>query len=713
MTKKTIKVRAVRFGLRYKISLIIAAAAVLVAGMMSMAVISQYQTKIKNEMLRMSSTIMQGGMQSAAVYLRLTKILNSTREPSLPPHQVPVLIKDRENSLVKTAEYFSSIIREQNLLDIAYLITFDWPDIDADWNSTAAAQYIYFSRTQAAVQLKGWNDPKLKPSIFAHYMKTIDTGAYLTMAVGYARDQKQFVIVGMPIFRQDGDASVYARYLNFKKKTYHSKADIIAGNAEKKYHEQYFIRRLVEQGTKFNYNIAIDSRQKSAIITNFILSNFTVSRISPQQRMSLLKNISEEIVDSATKDGKIPLSLIKAIINREISSGMIQKKNRAQELGFWKNFYYFLTYNKFRVSSPVALEELARTSYRKDLAGIIGLFLKRSDFHTEMRANVMEIMNLSLSILIRCVLIALFFPTFLIRSLSRLGEGAYAIGRGELDTKISIAGSDEIGQLADIFNLMTLNLKTAQDSLLEKRRMEDELKTAQQIQEALLPSRFPVIPNVEFGSYYAAQTESGGDYYDFIPLADNAVGIVIADVSGHGVGSALVMAMTRTLLHLYAGKSNNPKRILEEINEYLYENTASNFFVSLFFGIIDLPSLKLSYAGAGHHPAIILRNRSFLELDAGGIALGAVSNKTFSRFVENNSLVLERGDYIVEYTDGVVEAVNAGGDEFGKTRLHEALLAEYGAEPQVMVDKVVSAVKNFTGTTPQRDDITLSIVRIN
>lgn len=709
--KKTAKIRAVRFGLRYKISLIIAAAAILVAGMTGMAVIYQHQIKIRKEMLRMSSTVMQGGMQSAAVYLRLKKILNRPYELNIAQWQIPYLVQNRDKALRKTAEYFSSIIREQNLLDIAYLISFDWPDVDADWNCTTCAEYLYFSRTQAAVQQRLWNDKELKPSIFNHYMKTIDTGSYLTFAEGRTQDQKRFVIVGMPVFRLDSDSSIYARYLGFRQKTRASKADIVAYNAEKKQIEQFLIRRLVDQGSKFDYTIALDSKIKSALIANFLLNNFSYAPIAAQQRASIVKAVAEDLESGAVK-GVLPLSRIKAAANSRLWGGAFPKKNRLQEINLWKNFYYFLQLYKIRVASPVPLDALALTSYRKDLAGMVGVFLKRGDFDAEMKADKTEIINLSVSILIRCILVALFFPTFIIRSLSRLEEGAYSIGRGELETKISIVGSDELGRLADIFNVMTVNLKKAQDAMLEKRRMEDELRTAREIQEALLPTQFPMISNIEFGSYYAAQTESGGDYYDFIHLAEHTIGIVIADVSGHGVGSALVMAMTRTLLHLYAGKSNNPKKILEEINQYLYENTASNFFVSLFFGVLDLKSMKLTYASAGHHPSIILRNKSLLELQAGGIALGAASNASFSRLAENKTRSVEPGDYIIQYTDGVIEAMNARDEEFGLARFHETLLAHYGAPPQKLVDRVVAALEDFTGMIPQRDDITLCAMRI-
>ena len=214
-----------------------------------------------------------------------------------------------------------------------------------------------------------------------------------------------------------------------------------------------------------------------------------------------------------------------------------------------------------------------------------------------------------ISILLRAIFLALLFPTFIIRSITRLADGTLAIGKGDFEEENRyIAGSDEIGRLADIFNIMTGNLKKAQEMKIEKMRMERELITAQQIQTALLPETLPHIKGMDFAAYYAAQTESGGDYYDFIDLGAGQLGITIADVSGHGVGSGLVMAMTRTLLHTYSQKILNTKKIFEIINDYLKKNTASNYFVTMFYGILNTETLKLTYSSAGHCQPLLIRD---------------------------------------------------------------------------------------------------------
>ncbi len=329
-----------------------------------------------------------------------------------------------------------------------------------------------------------------------------------------------------------------------------------------------------------------------------------------------------------------------------------------------------------------------------------------------MKKNSDEIINLMLSILLRTIFIAILIPTFLIRSISTLADGALEIGKGNFDTRIELKGTDELGRLADTFNIMAGNLQKAQELKIEKYRMENELITAQHIQAALLPEKLPSIAGLECGAYYSTQTESGGDYYDFIELGNNLLGIAIADVSGHGVASALVMAMTRTLLHIYCRSSNNTKAIFENINTYLKENTETNYFVSMFYGILHLDTLQLTFSSAGHNQGIILRDNSLEELPAGGIALGVTDDSTFSALTDTRKKTLRRGDYFIQFTDGVNEAVDAEDNEFGLERFYQALLANDGKPPQEMINGVMHSLHNFIGDTTQDDDITIIIFRV-
>jgi len=472
-----------------------------------------------------------------------------------------------------------------------------------------------------------------------------------------------------------------------------------------------FIKNILGQGLTIDYSVGIESEKSIQVLFNFLLGKSSINNLNRLHLKKLAADFSGLIKKNLTKD-RIRISRVITLWESLQKKYNMPVFTMATLKQIQTEFPNRLALGNIPLSSEKPLSELALLSFRKDLAGILGLFLYRTKYFPEMVKSQNEIINLMISILLRAIFLALLFPTFIIRSIKKLADGAIEIGKGNLDKKIEIAGSDEIGRLADIFNVMTLNLKKAEDLKIEKIRMEKELLTAQQIQAALLPDKLPDIKGVEFGAYYSAQTESGGDYYDFIDLGNGQTGVTIADVSGHGVGSGLVMAMTRTLLHTYCTKTSNTKKILEAINDYLKRNTASNFFVTMFYGILDIESKKLTYSSAGHCEPMIIRNGKILHLPAGGIALGAVSGDIFSRSIEIKEIQLQKGDYFIQYTDGVDEAMDSGNNEFGLDRFEKALMAHDGKTPQDMIQSIVKEIDKFTGNIPQHDDITMIIFRI-
>ncbi len=172
------------------------------------------------------------------------------------------------------------------------------------------------------------------------------------------------------------------------------------------------------------------------------------------------------------------------------------------------------------------------------------------------------------------------------------------------------------------------------------------------------------------------------------------------------------MAMTRTLLHVFCNKTDNTSAILKNINLYLKENTASNYFVTMFYGILDLNKKKLTYSSAGHNPVLILRDGKITELEAGGIALGATGNEMFSKMSKVNEISLKTNDIIIQTTDGIDEAMNSKDEEFGTDRLNDAVLKHVGKSPQELIDGVIKVLNGFTGNIQQHDDITIIAVEI-
>ncbi|HOT43360.1 MAG TPA: SpoIIE family protein phosphatase [Spirochaetota bacterium] len=727
MSRKKIQIRRIIFGIRFKFSIIIILAVLFVSVLIGFSLLNQHEKKIKDSLQQQGATILEGISDEAQIFLSNKHALVSDQGQPITPAQKAQMAKQQAAALKKISQYFSSIVGKEALkekdkdriLDIAFMVDCNWRNIGIDWKQWDQTLYVYFNRVTGApfMQKNGRNDPLLEPTIVAHYMNTIDTGTYIGFA-SVTDVQEQFkylftnkpdyVIVGIPIFRKK--PVLYDDYLEFQRQPL-SKKNIQQYVKQKRELPQLFIKNILSQGLNLDYSVGIDSEKHIQVLFNFLLGKSDINELNRLQINTMSGEFSVLISKNLT-DGRIRISRVISLWESLQKKLTLPALSRATVKQIHSELPNRLMLSNIPLSSDKPLSELALLSFRKDLVGILGLFLYRTKYFPEMVKSQNEIINLMISILLRAIFLALLFPTFIIRSIKKLADGAIDIGKGNLNKKIEIAGSDEIGRLADIFNVMTLNLKKAEDMKIEKIRMEKELLTAQQIQAALLPDKLPDIKGVEFGAYYSAQTESGGDYYDFIDLGNGQIGVTIADVSGHGVGSGLVMAMTRTLLHTYCTKTSNTKKILEAINDYLKKNTASNYFVTMFYGILDIEAKKLTYSSAGHCEPVIIRNGKIIHLPAGGIALGAVSGDIFTRSIEIREIQLQQGDYFIQYTDGVDEAMDSGNNEFGLDRFEKALTANDGKMPQDMIQSIVKEMAKFTGNIPQHDDITMIIFRI-
>ncbi len=747
------KIRPVVFGIRFKFSIIMIAGMTFVSILLGFALYNQHVRKINESMKRLSGTVLKGAEDPAAQYLRLRDTLISDDSSPAQKYGARVGLRD---SLKKMNTYFKSVIGKERILDIAFIIDIDWDDQEFDFESRNRIQYLYKTQYLYFDQMTGllfavrgnrkvfnftWRDGRydqqLSPTIFRHFMTNMETELYLGRIEHVQKDEKDYVITGIPLFDNPYHSRLYEFFLDFASTPIdrHAEHHTISYNkytgwcsrspvdtSDLTYRElvskhietgdqfrTIFIEKIIDSEMNLDYEIGMDTSRKKLLLYQFLLRNYSTARLTPEKRSELRKDFINYLNE---KGDTVLLSEFRLHFYKLLKNYGIPPVKLSERPGVWRKFYYYLKHYNMDTRVPEETRELAMITFREDLAGVLGLFLQRTEFSAEMAENRKEIIDLILSILIRAFFIALFFPTLIIRKISRLAEGALEIGRGKLDKKIELKGSDELGRLADIFNIMTHNLKKAQDEMLIKQRMENELITARQIQAALLPEELPVIPGIQFGAYYAAQTESGGDYYDFINLGDNSFGIAIADVSGHGVGSGLVMAMTRTLLHTYCEKTKNTKKIFEQINTYLKKNTASGYFVTMFYGILDLGSLKLTCSSAGHNPGIVLRNGQLMEIPAGGIALGAASTDLFLKHSEIREIKLNRGDYFIQYTDGIDEAMNSDEEEYGLERFHSVLVNNYGKTPVELVSAVIDDVNRFTKKIPQHDDITLIAFRV-
>jgi serine phosphatase RsbU (regulator of sigma subunit) len=252
-----------------------------------------------------------------------------------------------------------------------------------------------------------------------------------------------------------------------------------------------------------------------------------------------------------------------------------------------------------------------------------------------------------------------------------------------------------------------LRTQRLEQEISERARIEQELRVARHIQQASLPKEVPELEGWQITPFYQPAREVGGDFYDFHPLSEGRLGLIVGDATGKGVPAALVMSTTCGMLRLAARNYSSPGEMLERVNEALFPYTPSNMFVTCFYAILNPKSGHLIYANAGHDlPYLRLRNGEAKELRARGMPLGLMPGMGY----EEKEIALRAGEAALFYSDGLVEAHDPKGEMFGFPKLR-GLVAEHGEE-QSLEDFLVEELYSFVGKGwEQEDDITLLTLR--
>lgn len=253
-------------------------------------------------------------------------------------------------------------------------------------------------------------------------------------------------------------------------------------------------------------------------------------------------------------------------------------------------------------------------------------------------------------------------------------------------------------------------LKAAQAQLIEKEKMERDLEVARGIQQSMVPRKLPRLPGFDFGARMAPARAVGGDFFDFIPLSNSTLGIVIGDVSDKGVPAALFMALTSNLLRAEARRAGSPSDALRHVHQQLMEINDAGMFVTLLYGVLNGATREFHYARAGHELPIVYDARGELVTlpQTPGLPLGASDEI----LLDEQTLVLPAGGTVLFYTDGITDVLNAEGTQLGFERLREALLLERSASAQTVCDSLLEMSAAFRAETPQYDDITLVAVQV-
>ena len=248
----------------------------------------------------------------------------------------------------------------------------------------------------------------------------------------------------------------------------------------------------------------------------------------------------------------------------------------------------------------------------------------------------------------------------------------------------------------------------------EKKRLDHDLEIARDIQRILLPSEAPAINGFQISGLNAPARQVSGDYFDYIQVDEERLGVAIADVSGKGVPASLIMAICRSVLRAEAARNPSPADVLRKVNRQLYPDIKEDMFISMAYLILNHQrDGGITLARAGHDAPLLYKRQSetVTPVKSPGMVVGIDSGSVFDRLTTDFAVPLERDDCLVLYTDGVTETLNLDGDEFGLERMMQSVRASATNGAQAIVKKIIEDVRDFTGSVPQNDDITLIAIR--
>lgn len=291
--------------------------------------------------------------------------------------------------------------------------------------------------------------------------------------------------------------------------------------------------------------------------------------------------------------------------------------------------------------------------------------------------------------------------------------GLVLFGAREGNTAYSLSEKNLVAACAEQFALIVENARLTQ-RVVEQEKLRSDLALATEVQARLLPESCPQAPPISFGAYTLAARSIGGDYYDFLQIGEHTLGIAVADVAGKGIAAALIMAVVEASLRIVASEEGiRLPEIAARMNRFLHKSTGFSSYATFFYAQLDEDKRQLRYVNAGHNPPYLLRSLAegapIEELSAGGIVIGMFPVASYEEAVVD----LRPGDVLLAFTDGVPEALNTEGEEFGEDRL-KALVRRAAILPIEELTKLVSQeLRDWVGTAPQHDDITFVVMKVS
>jgi sigma-B regulation protein RsbU (phosphoserine phosphatase) len=298
------------------------------------------------------------------------------------------------------------------------------------------------------------------------------------------------------------------------------------------------------------------------------------------------------------------------------------------------------------------------------------------------------------------------------KAVADLYHATQYVQSGDLTHRVRIERRDQLGVLAESFNLMTGSISGLIEEQKKRQRLENEISIAREVQNQLFPQKLPVVPGVEMEAICKAARSVSGDYYDFIQLSPTHLAIAVADISGKGISAALLMASLQAALRSQmlaeGSESMSTAELVSRLNKHLVRNTGDDRFATFFIAVYDSATRTLRYTNAGHLPSFLISKDAALHLDMGGMVLGVAEDCCY----EEGLVLVPSDSLLVGYSDGLVEPENVYGEEFGIKRLQQAAVYVQGSPPRVVAEALMNAAEEWAGTPEQADDMTVIVARL-
>jgi serine phosphatase RsbU (regulator of sigma subunit)/anti-sigma regulatory factor (Ser/Thr protein kinase)/TolA-binding protein len=361
------------------------------------------------------------------------------------------------------------------------------------------------------------------------------------------------------------------------------------------------------------------------------------------------------------------------------------------------------------------VKDINSSEIGREKVGILYVQVKKETVSSEIAKRRVKDLQVSFFVLLVGLAGTTILVYFVLNPFRKLATWVKDLGSGEVKDEIDFDGGDEVGEIAQAFSEITDKFRKSQKNLAEQERIQKEMQLAQDIQQTLLPSEVPDIEGYQIASYYEAAKHVGGDYYDFVQVDKDTLGIVVADVSGKGVPGSLVMTMIRTALRTEARSMKSASEVLARVNDFVVGDMKKGMFVTLFYVIIDSKKRRINYASAGHNPMILYRQSTkktyYLNPRGFPVGISLPDPELFKKSIESDTIQLAEDDILLIYTDGITEAMNNSRELFSEERLLDVVRKSGNLKTEEFVEKLKDEIHSFTEGFEQNDDITLVAIK--